>query len=130
VTKWSAGALPTGINMVCWRFSHDALCPHCRQVQEDSSHVLRCQSPDAINLWHSKIDQLHIWLLLKAWQANIVPTDIPNLQFNLPSAVFAQVFVDGNNSYMALYAWIGWRFRSSISNSSTKGVLVVVGLSH
>ncbi len=97
VSKWSAENLGTGKNLKKWQMRHSSLCPFCMEEEEDIEHILRCQSPTAVNGWNISLQQfgqqLHkIWTSptliisiieqLRTWKSHsqhhvkMFPTDI------------------------------------------------------
>ena len=51
IAKWATGMLAVGKQMERWKMRHTGNCPFCNEEDEDTNHILSCQSPMAIELW-------------------------------------------------------------------------------
>ena len=51
VAKWTTGMIAIGKQMERMKMRHKGDCPFCNERLEDTSHVLRCNSQIALELW-------------------------------------------------------------------------------
>jgi hypothetical protein len=61
IPKWIAGFAPVGKVQQRNRLQDHAECPRCTEF-EDTTHVLRCQAPNAQRQWDATIAKLDVWL--------------------------------------------------------------------
>ena len=58
MTKWSSECIATGKNMKRWSLRHEGYCPFCSTPVEDTTHILRCQNPQALEVWNTHSEDL------------------------------------------------------------------------
>ena len=90
VVKFASGFLPTANHMFRHGNWEDNLCPLCKSTVETNAHLMRCSCDDAILERHSKIYDLHQWLLDNNTDPNLAQVIIYTL-INGPNTSFSSM---------------------------------------
>ncbi len=80
LSKWITGFCGVGVMMQMWKFQNHSRCPRCNTEKEDTSHVLRCPQPDAVQLWHDELRKLDDWMTENKAHPDLQQSIINNLQ--------------------------------------------------
>ena len=62
VAKWSCETLATGKNMTRWKQRFNSNCPFCEAKEEDTIHILCCNSAEAMKIWNEMMNTLMLKL--------------------------------------------------------------------
>ena len=80
VIKNATGHSAVGKNMTRRKERIHDQCPRCGEPGEDETHVVKCQHPDATQLWNTQLKHLTEWLRRALTDETIIYTIIANLR--------------------------------------------------
>lgn len=80
LSKWITGFCGVGVMMKLWKFQNHDRCPRCNAGREDTTHVLQCPQPEAVNLWQEEMEKLDTWLTDNKAHPDLQESIILNLQ--------------------------------------------------
>ena len=138
ISKWSCDCLATGKNMMHWKMRHKSQCPMCNEDNEDTNHILQCQSDISIKKFDTTVHTLLKKLLclktrfyvlaairneLYSWRRKQPTPDITYLPMDLQVVILQQRQV-GWKQFLEGFIVSGWgqymqRFYSSQGAKNT-----------